>query len=168
MTYNPLRFVLAILRSSISLYILRLIENNIIDGLVVKVIGILEKLLFCCATFTFESLQIDEKIENSTKNVSIHLYTQKFNEPWRVLVKSFVFEALNFYLKMAYIYMTKTVQVKKIWIINLTLWNKCPLHKEPNITYTYYTSLELKAIQNISSLNLTRYLILLMEHKIMI
>ena len=37
------------------------------------------------------------------------------------LLKILFFEALNFYLKMAYIYMTKPVQEEKIWIINLTL-----------------------------------------------
>ena len=36
---------------------------------------------FCFAAPLFESLQIDEKIENSTKNASLYLYTQKFNEP---------------------------------------------------------------------------------------
>ena len=80
---------------------------------------ILGRHLFCYAAF--ESLQIDEKIKNSTKMLEYSYTLRKSMSHDEFLLKTLFFEALNFYLKMAYIYMTKPVQEEKIWIINLTL-----------------------------------------------
>ena len=64
----------------------------------------MEGVLFC---HRFESLQM--MVPETYTKILVYTYTLRNSMSHDGLVKSFVFEAMNFYLKLAYIYMTKPV-----------------------------------------------------------
>ena len=88
-------------------YILRLIENNVIEELNIGI-----------HSYEHDFVLLQRRIiandgTNSFTKILVYTYTLRNSMSHDGSVKSFVFEALNFYLKMAYSYMTILVRWRK-------------------------------------------------------